>query len=1310
MSADRNEPRDDVARAFADAAHVDACHDGANEAVADEGAQAPSADTAPERFPTDPIVEQYRNKLLVELLGKSARSQGELSPRIRLVDYELERRLGAGGMGEVFAARHVETGEEVALKTLTTTTATRLYRFKREFRALADVAHRNLIRLHQLVVPETGSAFFTMELLDGQPFVAWIRGSTPAGKLPDLARLQEGLRQLVEGVHHLHTHDCIHRDLKPPNVLVTSESRVVILDFGLVSELSEPDGAITRDSQILGTPSYMAPEQALGKRVGPAADYYAIGVMLFECLTGHLPHQGPPLLQLLAKQDATPDPEDEVAEIPDWLGKLCVRLLARDPDARPNGRELLEYLQFPSKSATNPAKVFVGRREELAALHAALHEVGQRHELLILHLRGKSGDGKSALVRRFRSEIRGAETVVLHGRCREREALPYKGIDAVIDALSAFLRRLPEPERASLRPPNLDALVRVFPVLDEIWEPAEARNLGLNEVRKLGAVTLRKLLNRLADTRPLVVHIDDVQWADLDSVSLLQTLARPPESPAMLLLLSYRSDTQSSEALRELLANEALAGPLTRTIELGALPASDARKLASSLLRADGGVNPDSQRTRAEAIALRSRGSPFFIAQMALEGNAPDTADSNLDQIIVRRLSELDRHARQLLEVVAVFGGPLTVSLALELCARADGATIDSLCEQGLLVRDEGGSRGPDERVEAAHDRVREVVLGGLDLDEQLRLHWQLGERLLARHDGSPKGDVIFAIVNHLDAGMGSIAALARERRLELAELNYSAGQRALESTAWVAAHRYFGCAYELVEPWLAEAREGREQHALCVEVALGRAQVGIILEDTEGDAAIRELLGWSLSMTDYCRIARWYSWNLSLRVRHSETLEYGTRALAHIGFRIPTRPSWPRALISYWWGSRSIRKLGIDRIRSLPLITDDLIRTELDIIAALSIASVSIDIRLHLALLGTHGRLFTRHGFHDGAIVAISGFALSAVLLGKAHEAREFCSIVQDLMESRETSISAQHFSHGALLWALPLLSPARGLVSQSKQIFHRTYEVVLPSQVEVLGMCCVNIYSLAGLPLPFQMDFLDIIEARHDGSMLPWVRDGIAITRCLIRSLVQGQTRHMELETLDGLPGLDEFWRNVSVVHLIWTALARGDHDSAWEFTCRIASDYDRTLRASWHAPFYATLSVVVMAERWSNSSNRERRSMRRMIRKRRATARRWADRCAENYQPMLDIIDGEIAALEKRFEEAVTAFEHARALASEGQITWLIGLASERLAKLARRRGHTLFAEAAFDAAREAYEAWGATVVVRRLDLERATAPTR
>ena len=260
--------------------------------------------------------------------------------------YELGPKLGEGGMGEVFTARRTDTGEELALKLLVTTAPAGLAQFAREFEVIAAARHPNLIALHELVVLEGGAAFFTMERVDGRPFVDWVRDETPVGELPDLDRLERGLRQLFAGVELLHARGCIHRDLKPANVLVTPVGRVVLLDFGLVTQLAEPSQGTTVEGKTLGTPSFLAPEVVLSGRVGPEADDYALGVMIFECLTGRLPHRGLPW-HLLDQQDgyAIPDPTLLVSDTPQWLREICMGLLEREPSARLDAARVVERLR-----------------------------------------------------------------------------------------------------------------------------------------------------------------------------------------------------------------------------------------------------------------------------------------------------------------------------------------------------------------------------------------------------------------------------------------------------------------------------------------------------------------------------------------------------------------------------------------------------------------------------------------------------------------------------------------------------------------------------------------------------------------------------------------------------------------------------------------------------------------------------------------------------------------------------------------------------------------------------------------------------
>ncbi len=1295
-------------------------------------------------------------------VDRELRGRPGLAIGTRLGDYVLERRLGIGGMGEVFAARHVINNELVALKTLSSTSATRLYRFKREFRVLADVSHRNLVRLYELVVPDAsptttssdtsssrgmsdsisvgsnsgrflaGLAFFTMELLDGEPWVDWVRAKLPAGSplTPAvLERLESGLRQLVEGVHHLHARDCIHRDLKPSNVLVTAEGRVVVLDFGLVSELSDPDKGITRDGQLLGTPSYMAPEQATAQRVGTAADYYAIGVMIYQALTGHLPFRGSMLQQLVEKQSGvTPDPREVVEGVPDWLGDLCVRLLAREPEARPSGQELLDHVRASQVPlGGSESQVFVGRRAELASLRAAVHELLERRAAVLVHLRGPTGNGKSMLARRFRAELAEDELVVLHGRCRERELVPYKGVDAVIDSLSAYLRNLPFEARERLRPSDLDALVRVFPVLDEIWDSTEEQLLGLNEARALGWATLRKLLERVAEDRPIVMHIDDFQWADLDSVQLLSALVRPPETPPILLLISYRSETQNSDALRGLLADEVLAGPDVRTIELEALTSADAQELAGSLLGGDPRVDVDARRARATAIALRSRGNPLFIAQMAMGGRELDSTDADLDVVIVRRLSELGEVAQRLLEVVAVFAGPMPSALALELCPQASEAELSTLCEMGLFVREREafdretgeatGDRG--DRIEATHDRVREVVLGRLSEAERTRLHREIGARLLAGFDHdvgkAAESDGLFTLVNHLNAGMSKLDELDDKTRMQLAQLNYAAGKRALESTAWIAARRYLGVAHQVIAPWLPRARAGEGEYSLCVDVVFARAQAEIALENAEGDALIEQLLGlagteqtprWSLKLPDYCRIAHWYAWHLFPTTRWAESVEFGRKVLPTLGYRVPRRTSWVRAVLSYLLGWRAIRKVGLDRIHALPEITDERVQAGIDIIMITSAQARAFDIKLHFALAGWHGRLMARHGFHDGAGVAITSLALSFAALGNTARAQQLVEIGRELPSHRNISVLAQAATQAIEVWALPIFNPAKLALASTEQAYARACAVAPKTQIGAIMVAVAFTQYLAGIPLADAMKFLQADAARHEGSMPVLMEDIRTVMRRNVESLMRGRTS-TEHDLTAELTGLTDYYKaTVMPIFQGMLEVLLGDHERGWTCLSSLSRGQERMIGPIWLTPAHALFGVICMTERWANASASERRRMNGFTRRYRTTSKRWADRCAENYGPMYAIVEAEIAGRAGDHETAVTELERARAQATAGGMLWLVGLASERLAKLAQRRGHATLARAAHDDACEAYGNWGATAVVRRLERERGT----
>lgn len=238
-------------------------------------------------------------------------------------------------------------------------------------RALADVVHPNLIALYELMGDDRGW-FLTMELLEGAGFMDYVR---PAGLRLD--RLRGTLRQLADGLVALHAAGKLHRDLKPSNVMATPGDRTVILDFGIATDVGAPDiNRKTVATSVFGTPAYMSPEQVSGEAV-EASDWYALGIMLYEALTGELPFQGNYLAVLAAKLQGPPPPPDTVTPgLPADLTGLCVDLLSVDPAARATGDDLLRRLGAPRavsgvtlRAARPPV---IGREVQLSGLREAL--------------------------------------------------------------------------------------------------------------------------------------------------------------------------------------------------------------------------------------------------------------------------------------------------------------------------------------------------------------------------------------------------------------------------------------------------------------------------------------------------------------------------------------------------------------------------------------------------------------------------------------------------------------------------------------------------------------------------------------------------------------------------------------------------------------------------------------------------------------------------------------------------------------------------------------------------------------------------
>ncbi len=683
----------------------------------------------------------------------------------KLGNYELIREIGRGGFGVVYEARHLKHANRVALKTLPTGQSSeevnvdRLHRFRNEFRRLSEINHPNLVGMQSLEV-DGRQWFFTMDLIEGVDFLSYVRPVEETGSKFDEERLRSAMKQLVKGVTALHEHRIVHRDLKPSNVLVANSGRLMILDFGLVAELEQVSDqtASMQTKHFVGTPRYAAPEQLFGQRM-PATDWYSVGTMLYEALTGEVPFRGSAAEVLIKKREQEASALSGRTDLPADLALLTDRLLQREPTLRPGGVELADALGLAAGStilgstshdsedtrssgqeevwpASEPAALLIGREKQLAQLEVVREELAKQSRPLVAWISGRSGEGKSSLAEKFLAPLRaGAESLVLSGRCYDRESVPFKAIDGIIEPLVAFLRSGTGRTFSDRMPLDISFLVQLFPLLRRVDYIAErcGRDLSRFEpdmIRARGFIALRELLRMISQSTQLVLFIDDLQWGDTESAQALMGMLTDEAAPSLLFLGSYRSDeTEESPFLQtwQRIA-ETNPGKLETThVKVEPLTLSQCIDLATART----GVSRELIEKQASELFADTSGNPYFLEHLTrgFDAHTGTFKHLALTEIISTRLQQLPESAEELLNFIAVSGQPISIEEVCQACGmdRVDLGTLTHMRSE-QLVRLLGS--GEQSLVDTYHDKIRESVVQTLSAEQRKSMHLSLGETI----------------------------------------------------------------------------------------------------------------------------------------------------------------------------------------------------------------------------------------------------------------------------------------------------------------------------------------------------------------------------------------------------------------------------------------------------------------------------------------------------------------------------------------------------------------------------------------------------
>ena len=666
-------------------------------------------------------------------------------------------------MGVVYLGRDLRLDMDVAIKFRGVTHSDATLWLKREFRSVASLRHPNLVELYELVAHEK-SCYFTMEYLPGLDPRRWVErraagapeiprdslfskhstrsaaplqeahtaatdpvlvpaaaaAGVPASRLTptvDFARLRNVLVQLAEGIAFLHTRGVIHRDVKPSNAIVV-DGTVKLLDFGLALERHRQADDVARESRIVGTAAYLAPEYLERLVVSPAMDVYALGVLAFELCTGQPPFGG--TLHLLARLHSgrlkVPRVGELNPEIPPELDDLIEAMLAADPELRPSAREVALRLHGEQTHTRAPRREppFVGRERELAQIAEQVADPTARGRLVLVV--GPSGSGKTALIDRAVGQATGIErehdSLVWRGRCHERERVPYRAFDQIVDDLATELAGDP---RSAREIDHAAALARVFPVLAPLIDPKrdEPPVADLRVERERALLALVQTLAKLVTTPHGMIVIDDLQWADDDSLELLALIVERIDVP-LTVLASWTSD--GGIALPPPLA--ALSdrlGPAAQIIDVPAMTEDDLRAVIAELA-------PSAQASRLAHAARLAQGSPYLAELIGRELGEAGVADPEAAE--QRRLDRLEPAERSVAEIAALAGGTASFE-QLRALAQLPSGRLQSVLrglEDARVVRATPALAGDPVYV-FYHQRLREAANAAMADTARRALH-----------------------------------------------------------------------------------------------------------------------------------------------------------------------------------------------------------------------------------------------------------------------------------------------------------------------------------------------------------------------------------------------------------------------------------------------------------------------------------------------------------------------------------------------------------------------------------------------------------